>query len=208
MATWLERLLVYIAYTDITSRIAEPPTWWLEGVPRYGPFDPKELNVYNKQSLLVHTVCQICDARFDVGLYAPSSRYPDDFRDVIEAYASVQAGDPPSACCGGGHTSSMEIEVLEFWERTGLEWTRDETMELPLADADWFNSSIVAPQSITHRILLAGLEDDWTAAYRANDRARKKQLLEIVACSRPDDVLDLFERKQRRDEVRMQLHRP
>jgi len=57
-------------YSDIISRIAEPPTWFDEnGTPRYGPFSPDLLpDIYAVQACLLLIRCQNCGTEFKVSM--------------------------------------------------------------------------------------------------------------------------------------------
>ena len=49
-------------YLDISSRIAEAPTWFDEcAVPRYCQFYPQYMaNIYAREGVLVEIACQFC----------------------------------------------------------------------------------------------------------------------------------------------------
>lgn len=129
-------------YSDITSRIAEPPSWYDEhGVPRYGDFTPRRLaNIYWEECALVLIACQGCKREFKVAM---SSSAMDRFQcgaslaDVVRN-GSIHYGDPPNVdCCPAGPTMNcLDLRVLEFWlaEIPGREYRVSE-LEIELPDA-------------------------------------------------------------------------
>lgn len=125
---------MHIAYSDITSRIAEPPLWWLNGVPRYCPFRPQETDIYAREALLVHIRCQACGADFNIGLFDPRDFGATSFRERLLQSRTLGVGDPPnSGCCDGGCSMSAdEVAVLEFWERRDRDWLRVPPLERDL----------------------------------------------------------------------------
>lgn len=115
-------------YHDILSRISEEPTWWQEGgIPRYGPFDPKEsTGIHCNEVVLIEIACQHCDRRFLVTVE----------RDEIDRKLAQEIvdgemgwGDPPNVqCCGAGPVdTSVPIRVVEYWARGHREYLRPTT---------------------------------------------------------------------------------
>lgn len=130
---------MYIEYDDIVSRIAEPPLWWLEGVPRYEPFHHQALCVYAQEALLVHIRCQICSKDFEIGLYDPRPYSTPTFRALLNTRREIGVGDPPNACCfPGSSMGAVEVAVLQFWERppNQREWRRVPELERGLWTSD------------------------------------------------------------------------
>ncbi len=122
---------------DITDRIPEPPTWWMNGIPRYGDYDPQNATWY-ETNLLVRIICPYCYRVFDVAIGTnavlqkdtvhPMMGYPLDSKtgDIIEeAY-----DDPPFHLKGDGfncmgNTAPAEwVAILQVWERDNIEWKR------------------------------------------------------------------------------------
>jgi len=142
-------------YDDITSRIAEKPSWWQEGgVPRYGTFHPgRSASIYAREVALVEIACQACDARFKVVFDAGQiEQYQGEgLADRIRA-GTLHYGDPPNAgCCPAGPTMNSEpVAVLEYWSRCHQEyvdgggvitdfakydaWRREALLEGPFGD--------------------------------------------------------------------------
>jgi len=125
------------AYDDITSRIAEEPQWWDEhGVPRYGAFDPGNVDIYADEVALFLIECQNCAKQFEVALSSPyGSRSADigvdwetvsyDEQPVSHRVrkGSLHYGDPPNmGCCASGVTmNSVPRRVLQFWRRATVD---------------------------------------------------------------------------------------
>jgi hypothetical protein len=94
-------------YTDIRSRIPDPPVWFDENaVPRYCAFTPDEAaNIYAKEVVLLRVTCQGCDREFDVCM---SWGDMDGIRGVERlskdvAERAIHYGDPPNVdCCPRG----------------------------------------------------------------------------------------------------------
>lgn len=122
------------SYADIRSRIAEPPIWYdRHGVPRYEPFKPQMLGVYDDFAVLAEIACQRCGARF---LVAASWTRLDVFansmvqRSLESLAESFDYGDPPRhddgpmGRCAGETMRSETVRVVERWERIGFDWVR------------------------------------------------------------------------------------
>lgn len=137
-------------YSDIRSRIPEPPNWFDENaVPRYSVFEPTELsNIYAREGALVEISCQNCQRRFhvafsrstmdDVRAYR-TGKEPITLASMIEA-KTIHYGDPPNVgCCPSGPTMNSDpIRVLEYWRRddsTGHDWCRYNSLEIDVSDA-------------------------------------------------------------------------
>ncbi|MBX3528637.1 MAG: hypothetical protein KF904_20750 [Rhodoblastus sp.] len=147
-------------YSDITSRIAEAPSWFdTNGVPRYGAFTPRALpDIYCDECALVEIACQDCGQRYKVAF---SSGQMDRLRNAMRATADLTSidrrpiatsikkaeigyGDPPNCLhkdgCAGATMTSDAVRVLEYWSRFDREapnqpaktvgWTRDRSLEI------------------------------------------------------------------------------
>ncbi len=129
------------AYTDILSRIDEPPAWFDDnGVPRYGPFSPDMVTcIHANEIVLIRIECQGCQTSFDVAMTVPRASQPlKDFPDapMLRDYIAQRAlhyGDPPNIlCCDPGPSmNSIPRVVLEYWFRPvamgyglGCHWPR------------------------------------------------------------------------------------
>ena len=127
-------------YTDIRSRIPEPPRWWDENaVPRYCDFSPSEAaDIYAEECALVRIACQACGEAFDVCFSSSALSRVRGEQGVAEDIRSngLAFGDPPnSRCCPAGPTMSSDtVRVLEYWRRAPWEWTRDATLEVDVSD--------------------------------------------------------------------------
>lgn len=132
------------SYSDITSRIEEEPSWWdSNGVPRYGPFEPEALGVYDDAAVLVLIGCQACERQFLIGIGSSgSSRYETHL--LLQAFTGTKSqgespnadewlahisesfhyGDPPRHGCVGDTMNCIDLELLQAWrQRRGFkEW--------------------------------------------------------------------------------------
>lgn len=108
-------------YTDITSRIAEEPSWYDQnGTPRYGEFVPWRCpNIYSDNVGLFCIECQMCAARFSVELHTGI------FESLENHPHTWHYGDPPAHRCAGDTMNCNTIAVLEFWHRESAgRWRR------------------------------------------------------------------------------------
>jgi hypothetical protein len=132
---------------DITDRISEPPTWWLDGIPRYCAYDPDKAT-FARTNMLVRVCCQQCRRAFDVaiGIQAvllqnvvePVLGYPFDSKTgktISEAH-----DDPPFHLrddgfnCPGNPMIAEWIAILQVWERSRGELIRRPDLEGPSPD--------------------------------------------------------------------------
>lgn len=135
-------------YTDITSRIPEPPRWYDEdAVPRYCDPSPDTVsNIYAREVAFVEIACQNCGAEFLVafsqahnfhyGTGKPIPWLSERVRD-----GTLHYGDPPNAgCCASGPTMNSEPRrVVSFWRKDyqqSWDWERVPELEIPI-QADW-----------------------------------------------------------------------
>lgn len=123
-------------YSDIRSRISEPPLWWDESaVPRYAEFAPERLsNIYAREAALVLIACQACGTRFQVAL-SMAMREPQALAMAIRD-GSLHYGDPPNiGCCPAGPTMNCDdIMVLQYWHRPDFDWIRDSSLEISIEE--------------------------------------------------------------------------
>ena len=127
-------------YSDIRSRIPEPPRWWDENaVPRYCDFAPGEVaNIYAEECALVRIACQACGKTFDVCISSEPMWKIGAALTLAESIEvnALSYGDPPNTqCCPAGPTMSSDtVRVLQYWRRTALDWTRDQSFEVDVSD--------------------------------------------------------------------------
>jgi hypothetical protein len=125
-------------YTDIRALTDQEPLWFtIGGVPRYAPFHPSMLGVYDRSAVLVNVACQSCDAEMLIGdgaaaltLHRLAKGEVEEI--TIERFASRwTCGDPPRHNCpGSGETmSAVELEIIEAWERVDFDWKRRVDLE-------------------------------------------------------------------------------
>jgi len=129
---------------DITDRISEPPTWWLNGIPRYCEYAPDRAT-FARTNMLVRVCCQQCRRAFDVAIgtqaillqnvVEPVLGYPFDSKTgetISEAH-----DDPPFHLrddgfnCSGNAMIAEWIAILQVWERSGGESIRRPDLEGP-----------------------------------------------------------------------------
>jgi hypothetical protein len=124
-------------YSDIRSRIPEPPNWFDEhAVPRYCPFAPSEASdIYAKEVVLLLVECQACEHEFRVCLSWSAMDGVRDIPPLSANPAGLEYHDPPNVeCCAAGPTmNSVPIRVLEFWRKERFDWERVPAFEVESA---------------------------------------------------------------------------
>lgn len=122
---------MYPDYEDIISRIAEPPSWWSHGVPRYGDFHPSHATIYGSVVVLLEI------GSFDREVYRVAYAYDDVAQAESDAREGFfQADDPPNYRTIYSSMLAHQYRVLEFWVREKGVWHRRPELELPLMDFD------------------------------------------------------------------------
>lgn len=128
-------------YSDITSRIPEPPLWWtMRGIPRYQPFRPGLATNWGAQAVvLLQIECASCRKRFLVEISILDKIKPGmDIEDIDYGYLNYH--DPPrhdynGHRCAGETMSSEYIRIMQFWRSNAeREWERVEEYEIYLVD--------------------------------------------------------------------------
>lgn len=134
------------SYNDIKDLIDKEPLWYdNHGVPRYRPFTPIMLGVYDKYAVLAEIACQNCGHEFHVGDGVTGATWVagevriNSLADLVNGY---HYGDPPSHGCVGDTMNSICYRVLEAWEHTkatNWEWRRFTEYEgfIKYPDGDW-----------------------------------------------------------------------
>ena len=133
-------------YQDIRNKVAAEPTWFDgNGVPRYCEFGPEHLpSIYAKEAVLLHIRCQACGESFAVGL-GGSPFFGTAFSELVQdwqrhehdphRWGPIHYGDPPIHGCVGDTMSSIDVEIVQFWQRGGAhEWARVPEFEIALED--------------------------------------------------------------------------
>jgi len=132
-------------YADIRAATNQEPLWYgANGVPRYAPYHPKMLGIYDQLSALFVVQCQGCGEFFLVGEGTPRLsllRVALGESNQLTLHQFVQGwscGDPPRHDCpGAGETmSATEIAVLQAWENVDLDWVRRPELERPLMEEE------------------------------------------------------------------------
>lgn len=129
-------------YSDIRSRIADPPKWWDEhAVPRYDEFAPHLLaNIYATECCLLEIACQDCGQTFHVAMSQDQyGAYSTCTLRALVENKRIHYGDPPNiGCCPSGPTMNCDdLRVLQFWikpQALPFEWQRILELEVSLGD--------------------------------------------------------------------------
>ncbi|GEM_PF-2319641 len=113
------------------------PAWFDEaGVPRYAPFHPSLLGVYDELAVLAEVTCASCNKTILVGLGRGRIELGTQGGFVRNDLASVIAlakawGDPPrhnlplGGRCAGETMLCRDVRVVETWEMgDDFEWQR------------------------------------------------------------------------------------
>ena len=129
-------------YADIRALTDRAPDWFDgDGVPRYAPFTPDMLGVYDKFAVLVTIGCQGCRTTFLVGTGVPSySLWGGEPKmwTLPELAENFHYGDPPRhGGCVGETMQCEDYRIVEAWEmrRGEYEWVRVPESEKELGDA-------------------------------------------------------------------------
>jgi hypothetical protein len=118
-------------YADIKDAIPVGPLWWDgHGVPRYAPFAPDMLGVYDHIAVLYEIECQSCGERFDVGVgWAEYSfvwgHEKPVLHDIADKCTQFHYGDPPRHGCAGDTENCIDLEVKQAWVQN-KEWGPDQ----------------------------------------------------------------------------------
>lgn len=128
-------------YKDVRERIVESPKWFDEcAVPRYCDFAPDEAaNICSTRVALVLIQCQSCGRGFKVCFSTGSMEQYIGNTDLWQEIkdGALHYGDPPNVqCCPAGPTMNcLDIQVLEAWEKEGIDWQRKPEYEIALPDS-------------------------------------------------------------------------
>ncbi|MHB1784268.1 MAG: hypothetical protein ACYCTE_16585, partial [Acidimicrobiales bacterium] len=95
------------SYADIRALTDAEPTWFdRNGVPRYAPFSPRSLGVYDYFAVLAEIACQSCGKHMLIGEGLPktSIHFAHGDADVVQHGLEKLArgflfGDPPRHGC-------------------------------------------------------------------------------------------------------------
>ena len=130
------------AYSDIRALTDVAPTWFdHDGVPRYAPFHPGLLGVYDRFAVLAEIECQSCGQRFLIGegrpkhvIHALHGDVEIIEQDLANLAQNFVFGDPPRHDCpGAGETMScIERRIVEAWQQVDFEWVRQPEFEIGL----------------------------------------------------------------------------
>jgi hypothetical protein len=137
------------AYRDILAVAGGAPVEWWDGngVPRFWPFEPGLLGVYDQLAVLYEIACQSCRATFPVSEGAKRFDIMAGSLEVVESdlpalVARADYGDPPrhdmpgrpGERCAGETMSSVPTRIVEAWEQVNFDWVRRPGLEGPVPD--------------------------------------------------------------------------
>lgn len=133
---------MYPIYRDLREKLGEPLWHDAEGVPRYAPFEPNLLGIYDEWACLFVVRCQGCSRDFHCAagwtitnglmhLTAEQSKErfdkKDDAATVLPLF--VGWGDAPwhgyngdDGQCSGTTMSTEIMDVREIWHRVNYKW--------------------------------------------------------------------------------------
>lgn len=134
---------------ELTDSCGMDPDWFDEhGVPRFRPFHPTMLGVYDCFAVLATIRCadRHCQKPMLVGVGWPkinmlavlTGRQDRAFNNLESLATGFDFGDPPRHdCTGAGETMRSDVvEILQAWERPDTLWQRRADLEGPVPDTD------------------------------------------------------------------------
>lgn len=126
-------------YEDIRSLTDRDPDWFDQnGTPRYAPFSPGLLGVYDTVAVLAEVVCPACSWEGKVGIGWPE--YEISASNVVrhsteDLVRRCSYGDAPRHGCVGDTMVVDIVSIEQAWERRGRrEWERRPDLEGPQPD--------------------------------------------------------------------------
>lgn len=114
-------------YQDIKDAAGNKTPVWYDGngVPRYAPFHPHMLGVYDQFALLMEIQCQSCNRKFLVGRgwQRHEVRFANGHTEVITHTLRDLAetwgyGDPPRHGCIGDTMGCIPQRIVQAWHQT------------------------------------------------------------------------------------------
>ena len=146
-------------YKDITDRITETPQWYDEhGVPRYEPFHPDMLGIYDSEAALISIECQNCGEPFLVGIGFNKmeifSREGHYARPTAKDIMSYHYGDPPRHNCIGDTMNVISRKVVEFWVK------HEEGVDLETNVVKDFSAYFDWKRKPEHEVTIEGANDE------------------------------------------------
>jgi len=137
---------MYPLYQDLRERLGEPLWHDQNGVPRYAPFEPDLLGIYDTWACLFVVQCQACRRQFDCAtgydltgdiswiLRSSKEELEDGFALRDDANAMMERfmawGDAPwhddDNQCAGTTMTTYIVDIKELWHRSDREWQRVE----------------------------------------------------------------------------------
>jgi hypothetical protein len=103
-------------YADILSKLGKPLWWDDNAVPRYCPFSPERVGVYNDIIVLFTIECQECAKRMKV-VRSFECHSEEEKAKALESLKHIHFGDPPFHYCSGSGESmgSCSVRINEVW---------------------------------------------------------------------------------------------
>lgn len=114
-------------YDDIRKAAGDKTPLWYDGngVPRYAPFTPQMLGIYDDFALLVEIKCQSCGEHFLVGegwtrhhILMAKGEVEIVTRTLRKLAENYHYGDPPRHGCVGDTMGCIEVRIVEAWHQT------------------------------------------------------------------------------------------
>jgi hypothetical protein len=144
---------MYPLYLDLREKLGEPLWHDQHGVPRYAPFEPDLLGIYDRWACLFVVKCQACERAFDCAVgwdflsYAATSRATDDeLQEMVNRQHDphyvlpkfVSWGDAPwhdmdNQCAGTTMTTDI-IRIKEVWHKVRTESQLAEWQRVEISD--------------------------------------------------------------------------
>jgi len=127
-------------YEDILEAAApKEPLWYTsEGVPRFAPFHPDMMGIYDRYVVYYRIACPSCHVEFNVAQSWDEHPKPC----FTKRMSRLHFGDPPRHGCVGDTMNCDDIEVLEFWRKgnrkASWDWHRNRALEIHLNDYSYY----------------------------------------------------------------------
>lgn len=129
-------------FDDIIKRAGTPAWYDVDGIPRYGEFNPDDVaNIYANHIAFIHVGCQNCYETFYVTNHCHKGIAEADRRIIgldnpeisLPSKGDIgwfRYGDPPRHNCIGDTMNSIPLEVLKFYIKEDGEYIRHPEYEV------------------------------------------------------------------------------
>jgi hypothetical protein len=147
-------VLMWPDYQDIREAAGALEPQWFDGngVPRYAPFRPEMLGVYDKLALLMQIQCQGCGWTTLVGdgwsqyelVRGTASPVEHTLKGLAQSWSY---GDMPrhNRSCAGETMTCTPLAIVQAWEQQDHAWVRRADLEGPLGLPSWAASQSEPP---------------------------------------------------------------